>query len=124
MPAGGGAPVTSGPVNLFGPGEPLHCSGILQMTPGEAEQTLLGLGFRLSLRYVTDNGGYWDPRRAAPDGVIQEPIAFGTEGEQIIPVIKYGDKGAVPIPFPTDCPAPGGSPPLPEPAPPTAIPSS
>ena len=124
VPAGGGAPVPAGPVNLFGPGEPLHCSGILQMTPVEAEQALLGLGFRLSWRYVTDDGGYWDPRREAPDGVIGEPVAFGTEGELIIPVIKFGDQGAVPIPFPADCPVPGGSPPLPDAPPPTVAPSA
>jgi hypothetical protein len=56
--------------------------------------------------------------------VIQEPVAFGTEGELIIPVIKFGDKGAVPIAFPADCPTPGGSPPLPDPAPPTITSSS
>jgi hypothetical protein len=120
-PPGGGAPIAAGPVNLFGPGEPLHCSGILQMSPVDAEQALLSLGYRLGWRYVSD--GYWDPRPTAPEGVIQEPMAFGMNGELIIPVVAFGDEGAVPLPFPTDCPIPGGSVPVPEVAPPTTAPT-
>jgi hypothetical protein len=119
-PPGGGAPIAAGPVNLFGPGEPLHCSGILQMSPAEAEQALLSLGYRLGWRYVSN--GYWDPRSTAPDGVIQEPVAFGTNGELIIPVVAFGESGAVPVPFPIDCPIPGGSVPTPEAAKPTIAP--
>ena len=120
-PPGGGAPVPAGPINLFGPGEPLHCSGILQMSPAEAEQALLSLGYRLGWRFVTN--GYWDPRQTAPEGVIQEPIAFGMDGEMIIPVVPFDAEGAAPIPFPEDCPVPGGSEP-PNLAPPTPMPSS
>jgi hypothetical protein len=107
---------------MFEPGGPLHCSGILQMSPTEAEQVLLSLGYRLSWRYVTNNGGYWDPRREAPDGVIQAPIAVGSEGELIIPVVRFGDEGAIPVPFPDDCPTPGGSVPVPDRASPTPAP--
>jgi hypothetical protein len=39
---------------------------------------------------------------------MQAPIAVGPEGELIIPVIKFGDKDAVPVPFPSDCPATDG----------------
>jgi hypothetical protein len=121
-PAGGGAPLSAGPVTMFEPGGPLHCSGILQMSPTEAEQVLLSLGYRLSWRYVTNNGGYWDPRREAPDGVIQAPIAVGSEGELIIPVVRFGDEGAIPVPFPDDCPTPGGSVPVPDRASPAQTP--
>ena len=120
-PPGGGAPIPAGPVNLFGPGQPLHCSGILQMTPADAEQALLSLGYRLGWRYVSD--GYWDPRSTAPEGVIQEPVAFGMDGELIIPVIAFGEEGAGPVPVPEDCPVPGGSVPAPEVAPPTTAPT-
>jgi hypothetical protein len=122
-PPGGGAPVPAPAFNLFDPGGALYCSGILQLPPAEAERTLLALGYRLSWRFVIDDGGYWDPRREAPDGVIQKPIGFGTDGELIIPVIRFGDKGAEPVPYPDDCPTPGRPSAVPSPDPPTPAPS-
>lgn len=121
-PVGGGAPVLAPRVDLFEPGGSLHCSGILQMPPAKAEQVLLGLGYKLSWRYVIDNGGYWEIRRNAPDGVMQAPIAVGPEGELIVPVIKFGDKDAVPVPFPADCPPTDGSQPVLVPMAPTPTP--
>lgn len=107
-----GAPVPAVRVDLFEPGGALYCSGILQMPPAQAGQVLLGLGYKLSWRYVTDNGGYWEIRDRAPDGVMQPPAAIGSEGELIIPVIKFGDTGAGPIPFPSDCPPLDGADPV------------
>jgi hypothetical protein len=89
----------------FAPGGPLHCSGILQMTPRDAEQVLIKRGFQVSWRYVTDNGGNWEPRKEAPDGVIPDyDVSVGSSGELIIPVVAFGEKDATPVPVPSDCP--------------------
>ncbi len=107
-----GAPVPLVQFDLFEPDGPLYCSGILQMPPAQAEQVLLGLGYKLSWRYVINNGGYWEIRKDAPEGVMQAPVGIGSEGELIIPVIKFGDKGAEPIPLPSDCPPVDGASPV------------
>ncbi len=102
----------------FGPGGVLHCSGILQMTPGRAEAALLGLGYRLSWRLDRTTGpntGYAESMKSAPNGVIHEEPLPGSSGELIMFVAPFGDPNAVPIPFPSDCPVadPGGSAPSP-----------
>jgi hypothetical protein len=97
-------PVNSRP---FAVGEPLHCSGILQLSPKDAEAVLLGLGYRLGWRLDTTTGpntGYAEPMKTAPAGVIhQEPVA-GVDGELVIFVAPFGDPKATPLPFPADCP--------------------
>ncbi len=119
-PPGGGivVPVNANP---FEAGGVLHCSGILQMTPLEAEKTLLGLGYKLSWRLLTPTGPN-DPIKYAAslpsDGVIAigDP-AIGSSGELVIFVNRAGDPNAKPVRFPSDCPVtdPNRTPPPPAP---------
>ena len=100
----------------FAVGGPLHCSGILQMTPQEAEATLLKLGYSLSWRLQTTTGpntGFSQPMSRAPDGVINEEPLPGSNGELIVFVAPKGDPRASPIQFPADCPGPDPNAPLP-----------
>lgn len=110
-------PIILGPNERpFAAGGALHCSGILQMTPQGAATALRTLGYRVSWRYVTENGGYWDPREEPPSGVIPDyDVAVGSAGELVIPVIKFGEKDATIAPFPGDCAAidPNGLAPIP-----------
>ena len=103
-PGGGRAlPENSQP---FAPGGPLHCSGILELTPREAHQRLIALGYRVSWRAVINDGTYWDLRTEPPDGVISrsfEPVV-GTDGAIIIAVFPVGSPQAVPHRRPADCP--------------------
>jgi hypothetical protein len=104
-PAGGGRPL---PVdsNPFAAGGPLHCSGILELSPKEAHQRLLALGYRVSWRAVINDGTYWDQRTEPPEGVISksyDPIV-GTDGAIIIAVFPVGAPQAVPHVRPADCP--------------------
>ena len=102
----------------FGPGGPLHCSGILQMTPAQAEAQLLALGYSLSWRLDRTTGpntGFAEPTKRAPAGVIIEEPSPGQDGELIVFVAPFGDERAVPIPFPDDCPVAGPSAPPPTP---------
>jgi hypothetical protein len=106
-PFGGGIAV---PPNArpFAVGGTLHCSGILQMTPKQAEATLLKLGYRLSWRLDRTTGpntGYAEAMKDAPDGVLHDEPLPGTDGELIMFVAPFGDPQAVPVPFPADCPA-------------------
>jgi hypothetical protein len=108
-PVGGGITLRAGQ-QLFEVGAPLHCAGIGQLHPRDAERVLLALGYRLSWRLITDvrgNGSYWHTRREAPDGYMRigtYGTMVGTEGELIIPVIAPGEPGAGPEPPPFDCP--------------------
>jgi hypothetical protein len=104
----------------FAAGGRLHCSGILQMAPADAEGALLSLGYRLSWRRETTTGpnmGYAEAMPHAPDGVIVGEPAGGSSGELILFVAPFGDLRAVAIPYPSDCPVadPGQTPPPPKP---------
>lgn len=102
----------------FGAGGPLHCLGILQLPPKQAEAVLSGLGYKLSWRLETTTGpnmGYAEPMARAPDGVITEEGVPGQSGELIMFVAPFGDVAAKPLPAPADCPASGGTPPTPAP---------
>lgn len=105
-PSGGGIALPAD-ARPFSKGGALYCSGILQMTPKQAEAALLDLGYRLSWRLDTTTGantGFSKIMATAPDGVIhQEPLP-GSEGELIVFVAPFGDPAADPIPFPSDCP--------------------
>jgi hypothetical protein len=119
QPAGGGIalPENAAP---FAAGGALHCSGILQMAPKQAEATLLALGYRLSWRLdkaTGPNTGFSEVRKTAPDGVINAAGLGGSSGELIMFVAPFGDKRAKPIPFPSDCPASGPNVPPPSAAP-------
>ncbi len=90
----------------FDAGQPLHCSGILQMTPKDAERVLLGLGYRVSWRYYTRKD-FVELRKDPPDGtmIIDEGPFVGTEGQLLIAVDELADANTFPpVPFPDDCP--------------------
>ena len=117
-PVGGAAVVLDEHAKPFAPGGPLHCLGILQLAPKQAEAVLSSLGYKLSWRLATTTGpnmGYAEPMARAPEGVIIDEGAVGSAGELILFVAPFGDAGAKPIPAPTDCPQPGGAPPTPVP---------
>jgi hypothetical protein len=104
----------------FASGGPLHCSGILQMAPKEAELTLLKLGYKLSWRFERTTGpntGYAEAMARAPDGVIHTEGLAGSGGELIMFVAANDDPMAKPVPFPSDCPQsdPNLTPPPPAP---------
>jgi putative zinc finger protein len=104
----------------FGVGGELHCLGILQMTPKQAEAVLLKLGYRLSWRLVTTTGpntGFASVLQDAPAGVINSDGLPGSEGELIMFVAPFGDPGAKPVPIPADCAADPNQTPPPPPAP-------
>jgi hypothetical protein len=118
-PVGGGGIVLAENDQPFGPGGPLHCLGLLQMPPKQAEAILSSLGYKLSWRLQTTTGpntGFAEPMARAPDGVIAitEPVVGGS-GELIVFVAPFGDVAAKPIPAPDDCPPPGGAAPTPVP---------
>ena len=105
-PPGGGIAMPEN-ATPFATGGALHCSGILQMAPKQAEATLLALGYRLSWRLVRTTGpntGYAEIHKTAPDGVINTDGLAGSSGELIMFVAPFGDRGADPVPFPSDCP--------------------
>lgn len=106
QPPGGGFAVTTDP---FEPGQPLHCSGILQLSPQQAELALQSLGYRLSWRLqwsTGGNSGYSDLRLRAPEGFINGS-AVGSDGELIIFVADPARPfGGGPAKFPSDCPPP------------------
>ena len=118
-PAGGGIKLPEH-ATPFAVGGELHCLGILQMTPKQAEAVLLKLGYRLSWRLVTTTGpntGFASVVQDAPAGVITSDGLPGSEGELIMFVAPDGDPGAKPVPFPPDCPVadPNQTPPPPAP---------
>lgn len=80
-----GNPATNG--NPFEEGGRLRCSGILQLTPVEAEARLLALGYALSWRweYATGgNTGFAEVRERAPATGWITGTAIGTAGELIV----------------------------------------
>jgi hypothetical protein len=118
-PIGGGVALPEN-ARPFGEGGDLRCSGILQMTPVQAEATLLGLGYRLSWRLERTTGqntSFSEIMAHAPVGIIiGEPLA-GSSGELIVFTAPPGDPLAIPVPFPADCPRsdPNATPPPPGP---------
>lgn len=118
-PPGGGISLPAD-AQPFAPGGALHCSGILQMTPKQAETALLSLGYRLSWRLdetTGSNGGFSRVLARAPDGVIHDEGLPGSGGELIMFVAPVGNSNARPIPYPADCPKfdPTAAPPSPAP---------
>ena len=105
-PPGGGIVLDSDP---FLPGGPLRCSGILQLSPREAEAALQAFGYRLSWRFVYSTGpnaGYSEKVLKAPRvGFISE-TAIGSDGELIVFVADPARPMGPPAEFPADCPSP------------------
>ena len=113
-PVGGEAVVLDEHARPFGPGGRLHCLGILQLPPKQAEAVLSSLGYSLSWRLLTTTGpnmGSGETMARAPDGVITEEGLPGMSGELIMFAAPFADPLAKPLPAPADCPTPGGSPP-------------
>ena len=90
IPNDGGAKAST---NLFARGGPLHCSGLFQLTPEQAHEGLLKLGYAVSWRYVKD--GFSDVRVTPPDGVIVDSMT-GTSGEVIVFVVPPADVANAP----------------------------
>jgi hypothetical protein len=105
-PPGGGIALKADP---FLPGGPLRCSGILQLSPREAEMALQAFGYRLSWRFVYSTGpnsGYSEKvLNAPPVGFISE-TAIGSDGELIVFVQDPARPMGQAAPFPADCPPP------------------
>jgi len=97
--------------NPFVRGAELHCSGVFQQRPDDAEKNLLGMGYRLSWRFVVND--FSKPTLTPPDGVIYDAAA-GSDGELIIFVAPKDQVPAIPpIEF-SDCPN-IDAPPVPKP---------
>jgi hypothetical protein len=96
-------PVGSTP---FDPGGQLHCSGILQMAPRDAQATLLKMGVPVIWQYNRDNVSI-DPRKEPPAGtvIVDDGPSVGSDGQLLIMVVDAGSSLAKPVPFPSDCPA-------------------
>jgi hypothetical protein len=121
-PIGGGIvgpvlqPLGSGP---FDAGGPLHCFGILQMTPQDAQAALRKLGVKVSWRYYTRNDTYIELRDEPPAGtvIIADGPFIGSEGQLLIALADPSSPLAKPVPLPSDCPTsnPNVTPPPPAP---------
>jgi hypothetical protein len=108
----------------FASGGELHCSGILQMTPRNAQASLFAMGYRVSwrLRLAPTAGqtplnqppglgaaaDVWELRIEPPTGVI---VDFGlpvtSDGAVVLSVLPQADPDAHKPPVPDDCPTVG-----------------
>jgi hypothetical protein len=98
------AEVGSGPFDVGGQ---LHCSGILQMSPREAQLTLRKLGLKVTWRYYTKNDTYIEARDEPPTGTLiidDGTNVVGSAGQLLIAIVDPTSPLAKPIPFPADCP--------------------
>ena len=104
----------------FAVGQPLHCAGILQLEPAQAQAALLKLGYRVSWRHIINDGTYVELLRDPPPGtiIVDEPPLVGTEGQILMPIAVPGMRGTRPAAVPDDCPRfdPNLTPPPPVPA--------
>jgi hypothetical protein len=102
----GGGPLAKDP---FAGGGSLHCSGILQLKPLDAERELVARGIRLSWRFNSKTGpktGYADLRLRAPATGWISSTSLGSAGELIIFVEDPARPMSDPIAVPADCPPP------------------
>ena len=105
-PPGGGVALRTDP---FESGGPLHCSGILQLSPREAEVALQGFGYRLSWRFEYSTGpntGYGEKALKAPLVGFISGTAIGSDGEMIVFVEDPARPSRQAAAFPADCPPP------------------
>src|SRR4029079_4896398 len=96
-------PIGSGP---FDPGGALHCSGILQMTPADAQATLRKMGVPVTWRYYTQNATFIEARDEPPSGtvIIADGPFIGSNGQLLIAVVDVASPKAEGVPVPKDCP--------------------
>ncbi|HET7725952.1 MAG TPA: hypothetical protein VFK54_01380 [Candidatus Limnocylindrales bacterium] len=90
----------------FRAGGELECSGILQMTPREAERAIRSLGYAVSWRwnYATGPGtGYSEVRDEAPATGFISGTAPGVDGELIVFVEDPDRPMGQPVPWPARC---------------------
>lgn len=117
-PIGGGMrlPADSRP---FERGQPLHCSGVLQMDPSQAQAALLKLGYAVTWRHVIKAGTFVELLKDPPPGtvIVDDGPSVGTDGQILIALIDAGDPAAIPVPVPSDCPQSGPNVPPPSTAP-------
>jgi hypothetical protein len=94
-------PIGSDP---FAAGGSLRCSGILRMTPQDAQATLLKLGLPITWQYKRNDGSL-EPRKEPPAGtvIIEDGPFIGSEGQLQITVVDQGSPLAQPVPLPDDC---------------------
>lgn len=102
----GGVISVPGDSQPFGPGQPLHCSGILQMEPARAQDELLALGYRVTWRHIIKNGTYVELLKDPPPGtvIVDDMPSVGMDGQILIAIVDGRDPSAVLNPFPADCP--------------------
>lgn len=105
-PPGGGIVSKLDP---FAPGGPLRCSGILQLSPRDAERVLQANGYRLSWRFEYSTGpntGYAEKVLEAPFIGFISHTAIGSDGELIVFVEDPARPMSPIATFPPDCPLP------------------
>jgi hypothetical protein len=81
IPSGGGLDPE---LNPFWKGQPLHCSGILSLSPAKAHERLMDAGYRVSYRLFRSPPEDFDPTKP-PEGVI-ESASLGGYGDVNITV--------------------------------------
>ncbi len=97
------APARANPLN---PEEPLHCAPIWNLTAAEATSVLQGDGWHVSYVWVVSTGpdsGFGQPLASPPSGVVTN-LEYGDPGWLEMFVSPVGDRQAVPVPRPKDCP--------------------
>ena len=107
-PVVGGGPLMTDP---FAPGGALECSGILQMTPVEADRQLEIRGIRRSWRFDTkigSNTGFANAQIDPPTTGWISMTAIGSDGELILFVQNPKAPNAKPIALPAHCPLASG----------------
>ena len=102
-PPGGGVRLSGDP---FAPGGKLHCSGILQLRPADAQREILARGLRLSWRFESSTGpntGFAELRLDPPPLGFISSTAIGSDGELIVfvedPARPSGERAT----FPPEC---------------------
>lgn len=85
----------------------LRCSGLLQRTPKEVAETLIGLGYvaTWTIQRTDPNGEVTaTPATEVPDGTIIAEPTLGADGVLQFVVAPPGDPAAIPLGVPADCP--------------------
>jgi hypothetical protein len=90
----------------FAPGGKLHCSGILQLRPADAQREILARGLRLSWRFewsTGPNSGHAELRLDPPPTGFISSTAIGSDGELIVFVEDPARPSGKRATFPPEC---------------------